>query len=55
MADAAAVILQRDAKSVSGNFYIDEEVLMEKGITDFASYRVNPNTAENQLIPDFFI
>lgn len=55
MADAAAAILKRDAKSVSGNFYIDEEVLIEEGITDFASYRVNPNTPENQLIPDFFI
>jgi citronellol/citronellal dehydrogenase len=55
MADAAAVILQRDAKSVSGHFYIDEEVLAEEGISDFSSYRVNPNTPENQLIPDFFI
>jgi len=55
MADAAAVILQRDAKSVSGHFYIDEEVLAEEGISDFSFYRVNPNTPENQLIPDFFI
>ena len=55
MADAAAAILQRDAKSVSGHFYIDEEVLAEEGVSDFSSYRVNPNTPENQLIPDFFI
>jgi citronellol/citronellal dehydrogenase len=55
MADAAAAILQKDAKTVSGNFYIDEEVLRAEGITDFAEYRVNPNTPEDQLLPDFFI
>jgi citronellol/citronellal dehydrogenase len=55
MADAAAAILQKDAKTVSGNFYIDEDVLRAEGMTDFAEYRVNPNTPENQLLPDFFI
>ena len=55
MADAAAVILNRDAKSVSGHFYIDEEVLREEGIVNFDAYRVNPATREDQLIPDFFI
>jgi citronellol/citronellal dehydrogenase len=55
MADAAAAILQKDAKTVSGNFYIDEEVLRAEGVTDFTEYRVNPNTPENQLLPDFFI
>jgi citronellol/citronellal dehydrogenase len=55
MADAAATILQKDAKTVSGHFYIDEDVLRAEGVTDFAEYRVNPNTPENQLLPDFFI
>lgn len=55
MADAAAAILQKDAKTVSGNFYIDEDVLRAEGVTDFSEYRVNPNTPENQLLPDFFI
>ena len=55
MADAASAILQKDAKAVSGNFYIDEDVLRAEGVTDFAEYRVNPNTPENQLLPDFFI
>jgi citronellol/citronellal dehydrogenase len=55
MADAAAAILQKDAKTVSGNFYIDEDVLRAEGVSDFAEYRVNPNTPENQLLPDFFI
>jgi citronellol/citronellal dehydrogenase len=55
MADAASAILQKDAKTVSGNFYIDEDVLRAEGVTDFSEYRVNPNTPENQLLPDFFI
>ena len=55
MADAASAILQKDAKTVSGNFYIDEDVLRAEGVTDFAEYRVNPNTPENQLLLDFFI
>ena len=55
MADAASAILQKDAKTVSGNFYIDEDVLRAEGVTDFAEYRVNPNTPENQLLHDFFI
>jgi citronellol/citronellal dehydrogenase len=55
MADAAAAILNRDAKKVTGNFFIDEEVLREEGMVNFDSYRVNPATREDQLIPDFFI
>jgi citronellol/citronellal dehydrogenase len=55
MADAAAVILKRNAKEITGNFYIDEEVLREEGIVNFDAYRVNPATREDQLIPDFFI
>jgi citronellol/citronellal dehydrogenase len=55
MADAAAAILLKDAKTVSGHFYIDEDVLRAEGVTDFTEYRVNPNTPENQLLPDFFI
>jgi citronellol/citronellal dehydrogenase len=55
MADAAAAILQKDAKTVSGNFYIDEDVLQAEGVVDFAKYRVNPDTPEEQLILDFFI
>jgi len=55
MADAASAILQKEAKTVSGNFYIDEDVLRAEGVTDFSEYRVNPNTPENQLLPDFFI
>ncbi|CAG0910495.1 unnamed protein product, partial [Cyprideis torosa] len=39
MADAADIILHRDSHSFSGNFVIDESILMEEGMTDFKKYR----------------
>ena len=38
MADAAITILSRDPKTCTGNFFIDEEVLKEQGVTDFQVY-----------------
>ena len=38
VADAAYEIFKRDARTNSGNFYIDEEVLTGAGITDFEQY-----------------
>lgn len=52
MADAAHVILTRDARSCSGNFFIDDVVLAEAGVTDFDRYRVDPTKS---LMPDFFV
>jgi len=52
MADAAAIILKKNSKECTGNFFIDEEVLKENGITDFDKYAVNPN---NTLMKDLFI
>ena len=42
MADAAHAVLTRDASNPanSGNFYIDDEVLAEAGITDLSAYAV---------------
>jgi citronellol/citronellal dehydrogenase len=45
MADAAHAILMRDSASCSGNFFIDEAVLRENGVTDFTPYAVDPNVA----------
>ena len=53
MADAAYVILNRDSKSNTGNFYVDEEVLRGEGITDFDQYSVVPGTKD--LLKDFFL
>ena len=52
MADAAYAILKRDSRSCSGNFYIDETVLKEEGITDFEPYAVQPGAP---LIKDLFL
>ena len=52
MSDAAHVILTRDAKSSTGNFYLDEDVLREEGVTDFDKYAVDPSV---KLATDFFL
>jgi len=52
MADAAYAILNRDSRKATGNFYIDETVLREEGITDFDQYAVNPGMA---LYTDLFL
>jgi len=52
MSDAAYAILTRDSKTCTGNFYIDDEVLAEEGITDLAHYAVVPGA---KLMDDFFL
>ncbi|RMG72370.1 MAG: NAD(P)-dependent oxidoreductase [Bacteroidetes bacterium] len=52
MADAAAIILARDSRTHTGQFYLDDSVLAEAGITDLAPYAVRPG---GELMPDFFI
>lgn len=52
MADAAHAILTRPSREATGNFYIDEEVLREEGVTDFSPYAPG---AEGFLVGDFFV
>jgi len=52
MADAAHAILSRDSRGATGNFYIDETVLREEGVTDFDQYAVTPGTS---LYTDLFL
>jgi citronellol/citronellal dehydrogenase len=52
MADAAHVILTRDSRGHTGNFYIDDEVLRQAGVTDFKKYAVAPG---KPLLPDLFL
>ncbi len=52
VADAAFFILQKPSFEVSGNFFIDEDVLQKEGITDFSGYAVNP---DQKLMPDLFL
>jgi citronellol/citronellal dehydrogenase len=52
MADAAHAILLRDARAATGNFFLDEDVLREAGVTDFDRYAVKPGMP---LMPDLFL
>lgn len=53
LADAAYIILNRDGKETSGNFFVDDEVLASEGITDLDKYAVVPGTKD--FILDFFL
>jgi citronellol/citronellal dehydrogenase len=45
MADAAHVILTTEKLEATGQFFIDEEVLRARGITDFSPYSIKPDAA----------
>jgi len=52
MSDAAHAILTRDGRTCTGNFFIDEDVLREAGVSDFERYAVSPGTP---LFTDLFL
>tara|TARA_B100001175_G_scaffold103413_1_gene87766 strand:+ start:259 stop:1107 length:849 start_codon:yes stop_codon:yes gene_type:complete len=51
-ADAAYAVLKRDSSSCTGNFFLDQDVLEEDGVTDFDQYSIDP---EAKLVSDFFV
>ena len=53
LADAAYVILNRESKDCTGNFFVDDEVLATVGVTDLDKYSVVPGTTDFLL--DFFL
>jgi citronellol/citronellal dehydrogenase len=53
MADAAYSILTKPSTEVTGNFFIDDEVLAADGVTDFAQYRLCEREEDLQL--DFWV
>jgi len=52
MADAAHWILSQPARGCSGNFFIDDDVLRNAGVSDLRKYAVDPSKA---LLPDLFL
>ena len=38
MSDAAYAIITKPSKEITGQFLVDDEVLMKEGITDFSPY-----------------
>jgi citronellol/citronellal dehydrogenase len=53
LSDAAHIILTRNSKECTGNFFVDDEVLASEGITDLEKYSVVPGTKDFLL--DFFL
>ncbi|MFQ3227304.1 MAG: citronellol/citronellal dehydrogenase, partial [Porticoccaceae bacterium] len=55
MADAAHIILTRNSREFTGNFYVDDDVLASEGITDLNHYQVDTALDISELLPDFFV
>jgi citronellol/citronellal dehydrogenase len=53
LADAAYFILTSDAKLNTGNFYLDDLLLAQHGVTDLERYSVTPGTTD--FVLDFFV
>ena len=54
MADAAHWILSQPSRTVTGQFFIDDDVLRASGVHDLSKYR-RDGVAEDDLTPDFFL
>jgi citronellol/citronellal dehydrogenase len=52
MADAAYALLTKPSREVTGNFFIDEDVLRKEGVTNLDHYQTVPGA---DLFPDFFL
>ena len=52
VADAAYAIIIRSSRECTGQFFLDDDVLRDSGVSDFSGYAIDP-TAE--LLPDFFV
>ena len=53
LADTAYIILNRNSRECTGNFFVDDEVLASEGVTDLEKYSVVPGTKDFLL--DFFL
>jgi citronellol/citronellal dehydrogenase len=51
VSDAAYAIFNKPSRACTGNFFIDEELLREEGVTDFSVYA----SGAGALVPDFFV
>jgi len=52
VADAAYIIINKSSRECTGNFFIDDEVLIEAGVSDLSKYSLVPGA---KLLPDFFL
>jgi citronellol/citronellal dehydrogenase len=54
LADAAYLILTSDARTSTGNFYIDDELLAAHGVSDLSRY-APAGVADADITPDLFV
>ena len=54
MADAAHTVVTKPSRECTGNFFIDELVLRDEGVTDFAGYAAVPGDTQPPFM-DFFV
>lgn len=54
MADAAYLVMTSDARTVTGNFFIDDELLGAHGVADLSIYN-SPGVHDLDLTPDLFV
>ena len=45
-------MLKRDSSECTGNFFLDQDVLEEEGVSDFDQYAIEPG---EKLVSDFFV
>lgn len=55
MAEAAHIILTNSSKSVTGQFFLDEDVLKSVGQNDFSKFKVSQSTKDQDLMLNMFI
>ncbi|MFT3696018.1 MAG: NAD(P)-dependent oxidoreductase [Kofleriaceae bacterium] len=53
LADAAYVIFNKPSRECTGNFFVDDEVLIASGKTDLSEYATTPGSTS--FLPDFFV
>ncbi len=53
LADAAYIIFNKSSKECTGNFFVDDELLLANGVTDLSEYATTPGSTS--FLPDFFI
>lgn len=55
MADAAYLVMTSEAKTTTGNFYVDDELLAAHGVDDLSPYDPVGLIDDLDLTPDFFV
>ena len=54
MGDAAYTIITSRSETTTGNYYIDDEVLISLGCFELSKYACVPGTKDDEFLPDYF-